>query len=460
MRGKPADGLSALPHRRQFLRAAGMAALGYSASGWLPQLARALAVGEKRRRHCIVLWMSGGPSQLDTFDPKPDHANGGEFKAIDTAVPGLRVSEHLPRLATHAKHLAILRGLSTKEGDHGRGTYLMRTGHVPGGPVRYPAIGASLGKELGSDEAELPQYISIAPYQQFNQAAFGAGFLGPRYAPVLVEARRSALPAGATAGNDAQSGEGGCVDLRFENLAAGDASVNARLGERVQLWQEFESGFLAAHRAGASVGHETVYRRALRMMNSPAAAAFDLASEPRAARDRYGPGVFGQGCLLARRLIEQGVATVEVNLGDFTGAAGNWDTHQNNFATVKELCSQLDAGWSSLMEDLADRGLLDSTTILWMGEFGRTPTINAAGGRDHFPNAWSCVLAGGGIRGGQAYGSTSDDGMTVNEGKVAVGDVLTTLCAALGVDPRQHNLAEMGRPIAIAEGEPIRDVLA
>ena len=164
--------------------------------------------------------------------------------------------------------------------------------------------------------------------------------------------------------------------------------------------------------------------------------------------------------MLARRLIEQGVSTVEVNLGDFTGPTGNWDTHQNNFAIVKELSAQLDAGWSSLMEDLANRGLLESTTILWMGEFGRTPVINAAGGRDHFPNAWSCVLAGGGIRGGQAYGRTSDDGMAVEGGKVAVGDALTTLCTALGIDPRQQNLAEMGRPIAIAEGDPIRDVLA
>ena len=156
--------------------AAGMAALGYSASGWLPQVARALATGEKRQRRCIVLWMSGGPSQLDTFDLKPGHTNGGEFAEIDTAVPGLRISEHLPRLSAHAGHLAILRGLSTKEGDHGRGTYLMRTGHVPGGPVRYPTIGASLGKELGSDEDELPSYISIAPFQQFNQAAFVRAF--------------------------------------------------------------------------------------------------------------------------------------------------------------------------------------------------------------------------------------------------------------------------------------------
>jgi hypothetical protein len=439
----------AQPHRRQFLRAAGMAALGYSASGWVPQLARALTADPKRRRHCIVLWMSGGPSQLDTFDLKPGHANGGEFQEIDTSVPGLRFSEHLPRLAAQAGQLAILRGLSTKEGDHGRGTYLMRTGHVPGGPVRYPAIGAAVAKELGSDDADLPQYISVAPYQQFNQAAFGAGFLGPRYAPAVVEEQRRANP------GEAES----YADLRFGNLVPA-GGTNGQVADRMALWREFEDGFLTAHRAAAAQAHETIYQRTMRMMNSSAAGAFDLASEPAKVRDRYGPGVFGQGCLLARRLIEQGVSTVEVNLGDFIGPTSNWDTHQNNFTTVKDLSARLDAGWSALLEDLAERGLLESTTILWMGEFGRTPTINAMGGRDHFPNAWSCVLAGGGIRGGQAYGRTSDDGMTVEDGKVAVGDVLTTLCMALGIDPKQQNISEMGRPIAIAEGEPIQGVLA
>jgi hypothetical protein len=442
--------LAETPSRRQFLKAAGWSALGCSASGWLPRLAHALATDDKRRRQCILLWMNGGPSQLDTFDLKPGHANGGEFKEIDTTVPGLRISEHLPRLATQAQRLAILRGLSTKEGDHGRGTYLMRTGHSPGGPVRYPAIGSSLSKELGSDDAELPHYISIAPYQQFNQAAFGPGFLGPKYAPAVVDARRT--------GGDANQASS-YADLRIENLLPGDAAA-ARLPNRVDLWQQFETNFLASHHAPSVVGHKTVYQRAMRMMRSPAAAAFDLTSEPDAVRDTYGRGVFGQGCLLARRLIEQRVPFVEVSLGDFSNGTNNWDTHQNNFATVKALSAQLDAGWASLMQDLEDRGLLDSTTILWMGEFGRTPIINQMGGRDHYPNAWSCVMAGGGIQGGRACGRTSADGTAIEEGKVAVGDVLATLCQALGVDPEQKNTSEQGRPIRIAEGEPIREILA
>jgi len=173
-------------------------------------------------------------------------------------------------------------------------------------------------------------------------------------------------------------------------------------------------------------------------------------------RSKYGPGQFGQGCLLARRLVERGVPFVEVALGD----SGAWDTHQDNFTQVRTLSEQLDAGWATLMTELQERGLLDSTTILWMGEFGRTPTINANAGRDHFPAAWSCVFGGGGIQGGQAYGRTSADGTVVEENKVDIGDILATLCAALGVAPDEENITPAARPVKIAEGSPIRDILA
>jgi uncharacterized protein (DUF1501 family) len=194
-------------------------------------------------------------------------------------------------------------------------------------------------------------------------------------------------------------------------------------------------------------------------MHSQAAKAFDLDSEPAEVRDAYGRGRFGQGCLLARRLVERGVPFVEVALGGFEGNSLGWDTHQNNFEQVKRLSAELDAGWSTLVAELADRGLLESTTILWMGEFGRTPMINAQGGRDHFPNAWTTVLAGGGVRGGQAYGRTSPDGMSVADNPLDAADVLSTLCAALGIDPATENTAELGRPIKIAEGRVIRDLL-
>jgi len=196
----------------------------------------------------------------------------------------------------------------------------------------------------------------------------------------------------------------------------------------------------------------------VRMMDSEAAKAFDLSEESKEVREAYGRGRFGQGCLMARRLIERGVPFVEVSLGSFDGGVG-WDTHADNFNVVQNLSKELDAGWGTLMTELSDRGLLDSTTILWMGEFGRTPKINQSTGRDHFPDAWSCVLAGGGIRGGQAHGRTSADGLTVEEGKVGVGDVLATLTKALGVDPATTNESEIGRPIKIAEGTPIEALL-
>ena len=195
-------------------------------------------------------------------------------------------------------------------------------------------------------------------------------------------------------------------------------------------------------------------------MDSDVARAFDLSEEPDQVREAYGRGRFGQGCLMARRLIECGVSFVEVSLGSFGGNAIGWDTHTNNFPAVRGLSEQLDAGWATLMSELAERGLLESTTIIWMGEFGRTPRINQNAGRDHFPQAWTCALAGGGIQGGQAYGKTSADGTTVEENQVGVGDVLATLCTALGVDPEEENISGMGRPIMIADGTPIRDIVS
>jgi len=441
--------------RRTLLKAAAAGGVGWSTQGWCRLLADQLSASRSSRRHCILLWMNGGPSQLDTFDMKPGHENGGEFKEIATSVPGLGISEHLPGLASMADELAILRGLNTKEGDHGRGTYLMRTGHPPAGPVNYPTIGASLSKELGSSRDDLPNYVSIAPYRAFNQEAFEPGFLGPSFAPLTVGA--SDIIAAAPAED---SGDEGYAPLKVDDLAFPRELHPSQSAGRLQLWNSLQTSFLAHHDVASPRGHDTVYRRALRLMNSDSAKAFDLSQEPDQVRDAYGRGRFGQGCLLARRLIERGVAFVDVTLGSLTGASIGWDTHQNNFAAVKELSTELDAGWSTMMIELRDRGLLESTTILWMGEFGRTPKINDMGGRDHYPNAWSCVLAGGGIQGGQAYGKTTDDGMEVDEGQVGVGDVLATLCKALGVSPEDENISEQGRPIRIAEGEAIADVLA
>jgi hypothetical protein len=413
-------------------------------------LANELAADPKRRRHCILLWMTGGPTQTDTFDMKPGHANGGEFKEVATNTPGLRFSEHLPKLGQMADRLAVVRSLSTKEGDHGRGTYVVRTGQKPQGPVQYPAIGSSLSKALAREDEAVPHYVSISPYRAFNQAAYSPGFLGPRYA---------ALTVGATDGvQQAAAAAGGYAELKVDDLSPG--VEKSQFTGRVDLWRALESRFVANHRGPSPAAHQTVYERALKLMDSSAARAFDLSEESAAVRDAYGRGRFGQGCLMARRLIESGVSFVEVTLGNVGDNMFGWDTHQNNFTAVKALSAELDAGWGTLMKELAERGLLDSTTILWIGEFGRTPTINMQGGRDHFPAAWTCVFGGGGIKGGQAFGKTSDSGEEVTEGKVDVPDILATLCHAVRVDPEEKNVSEQGRPIKIADGQPIKEILA
>jgi uncharacterized protein (DUF1501 family) len=255
-----------------------------------------------------------------------------------------------------------------------------------------------------------------------------------------------------------QAAAAGYAQLKVDDLAP--SVQRSQFTGRVDLWRTLESQFVTNHRGPSPAAHQTVYERALKLMDSSAAKSFDLSEEPTAVRDAYGRGRFGQGCLMARRLVESGVSFVEVTLGSLSQNTFGWDTHQNNFTAVKSLSDELDAGWGTLMKELAERGLLESTTILWIGEFGRTPTINPQGGRDHFPAAWTCVFGGGGIKGGQAYGKTSDSGSEVTEGKVDVPDILAPLSAALGVDPEEQNISEQGRPIRIAEGKPIREILA
>ena len=428
-----------------------MGVLGYSASGWLPRLAAQVAASPQRQHQCILLWMTGGPSQTDTFVMKPGHANGGEFKEIATSSTGLRFSEHLPKLALHGDKLVPVRSLSTQEGDHDRGTYMMRTGYEPRGPVRYPSIGASLAKELGDSSDTALNFVSISPYRTLNPAAFGSGFLGPKHAPLTV---------GATDNVQAQNPTDGFAELRVDDLEPARGTGKTRLSKRLELWRMLQDGFLSSHRTSSPVAHDTVYRKALKLMDSDIARAFDVEEESENVRDAYGKGRFGQGCLMARRLMERGVSFVEVSLGSFNAAAAGWDTHANNFAAVKALSQELDSGWATLMSDLEERGLLESTTILWMGEFGRTPTINDNAGRDHFPRAWTCVFGGGGIKGGQAYGKTSEDGGEVVDGEAKEGDVLATLCSALGVAPDHENISEQGRPIKITDGTPIKEILA
>jgi uncharacterized protein (DUF1501 family) len=433
--------------RRDWLRFAG-AITGLSSSSWLRAFAAEAARNPQRKRSCILLWMSGGPSQTDTFDLKPGHANGGPVKEIDTAVPGIRIAEHLPQLAAQMKHLALVRSMSTKEGDHGRATFLLRTGNLPVGAIEFPALGSLVAKELAREQADLPSYISIAPQRAVSQAAYSPGFLGPQFAPLFVADGAGFVAAPAL--DDL---------LKVQDLEPAKAVRRERMDGRLDLLKDLESDFLGARPGVAVASHRAAYEQAERLMRSQSARAFNVNEEPEKLRDRYGRNLFGQGCLLARRLIERGVPFVEVSLANVPN--GNWDSHNDNFNQVKNLCSVLDPAWSTLMEDLSDRGLLDTTMVIWMGEFGRTPKLNQQKGRDHFPNAWSVVVGGAGIRGGQVVGKTSKDGMTVEERPTSVPDLLATVCMGLGIDPGKSNLSNVDRPIRIVDrsARPIMEII-
>lgn len=433
--------------RRDWLRLSLGGAAGLSASGWLAALAAQTADAPQRRRACILLWMAGGPTQTDTFDLKPGHANGGPYKPIDTSVAGIQISEHLPKLAQQMEHIALIRSMSTKEGDHTRATYLMRTGYLPQGPISYPALGSALGKELGPESGELPNYVSIAPFRQLSPGAFGPGFLGAKYAPLVVGAN---VPRGNRNMNQDDQG------LTVQNLTLPEDVTAEQAESRVSLVGELDAQFHQLHPDAPSASHVAAYQQAVRMMRSESVKAFDLTDEPAEIRDAYGRNQFGQGCLLARRLVERGVPFVEVSLNGANGQGLGWDTHVNNFDAVKTLSENLDPAWAMLLSDLKTRGLLDSTLVVWMGEFGRTPKINAQKGRDHFPNAWTTALCGGGIRGGQVIGKTSDDGETVTERPVGTADLLATVCSALGVDPMRQNMSNLGRPIRLVDPQAKR----
>jgi uncharacterized protein (DUF1501 family) len=338
--------------------------------------------------------------------------------------------------------------MSTKEGDHGRATFLLRTGNLPQGAIDFPTLGSLVAKELAVGPADLPPFVSIAPQRALAQNAFGPGFLGPQYAPLMVADGQGVGPANANARAVDQQ-------LKVQNLGRFGSVTREQAEARLGLMRDLDADFLARRPGVTGDSHRAAYEAAVRLMKPETAKAFDLSGEKPALRDRYGRNLFGQGCLLARRLVERGVPFVEVTLD-------GWDTHVNNFDAVKNLCGTLDPAWSALMEDLKERGLLDTTLIVWMGEFGRTPKINPQKGRDHFPDAWSAVLAGGGIKGGQAYGQTTKDGMKVEDKPVGVPDLLATVCGAMGIDHTKQNLSNVGRPIRIVDkaGRPVREVLS
>jgi hypothetical protein len=414
--------------RRDALKLAACGVSTLSLSGWFNVMAQGAAAQGKKTKSCILLWMDGGPSHKDTFDLKPGTANSGPYKEIDTSVSGIKISEHFPKFAQQMQHAAILRGMSTPEGAHGRAKYNLHTGYREGqGGVVYPSIGSIVAKELGNEEFPLPSFVSI------GNRVYGAGFLGTRYQPLVV--------------NDPNRG--------VENLRP-LVSAGA-FDNRVDLLDRMEQAFNRDYKADAGAAHHTTYQRAVTLMKSKEGKAFDLSQEPSSSRKAYGEGRFGEGCLLARRLVETGVNFVEVTLG-------GWDTHQDNFDRVKRLSSQVDPAMSALVNDLKERGMLDSTLVIWMGEFGRTPRINARGakpGRDHYPRAWSSVMVGGGIKGGQVIGKTDKEGATVVERPINPLDFLSTVCGVLGINHNKQNTTGNNRPIRIVDkgAKPITELL-
>jgi uncharacterized protein (DUF1501 family) len=422
--------------RRDFVRMSLASAFGAAACPWLPRLAA--AAGKKPHKACIVLWMSGGPSQMDTWDLKPGHKNGGPYKETATPVAGLRISEHLPRLAALGKDLGIIRSMTTKEGEHGRATQLLHTGQLPSEAVAYPALGSMMAKELGDPDSDLPSYVTISP--PGGAGTVGPGFLGPKYAPMAVS--------GISDNPNARA------NLTIDFLKP-DTPVASRDQEtRRRLLAEMQGDFQKRHGGSAAAAQAASYRKAQRMVDTEAKGAFRLDEERAKVREAYGRNRFGQGCLLARRLLERGVSFVEVSLD-------GWDTHANNFDMVKTLSQTLDPAFATLLRDLKDRGMLANTLVVWMGEFGRTPIINGTSGRDHFPNAWSTVLAGAGVKGGRAVGKTSKDGLSVAERPVSVADFLATVFTAVGVDPTKENQTWEGRPISLVAkgGKPIEELV-
>jgi hypothetical protein len=374
----------------------------------------------------IFLWLAGGPSQLETFDPHPGKKIAGETIAIKTAVPGIQIAKGYEQLAERLGDVALLRSLVSKEGDHERGTYVLKTGYRPNPTVVHPSIGAICCHQLAVGEAELPRHIAILP----GQWPSVGGLLGKQY-----DAFRTYDPANKVPSIVAQVPE-----KRFQR----------RLEDLAVVENAFARG--RSRQAQATL-HQRSVDGARRMMSSEQVKAFDVGLEPAELRKAYGDTPFGRGCLAARRLIEVGVRCVEVTLQ-------GWDSHTNNHETHRNLAQTLDPALSSLLTDLRQRDLLKKTIVLCGGEFGRTPQINPAAGRDHWPHGFTMLLAGGRLRSGIALGETDPEGGREVAQPYQVADLHATVLKALGIDPHHEELAPIGRPIQFSEGQPIEELLA
>ena len=437
---KPAD--CSGPGRRDLLRAGVLGFLGLGLDDWFRL--RALAADRSRpappARNCILIWLAGGPSHIDTFDPKPAAPADvrGEFKPIATSVPGLQISEIFPNLAKVMDRVTLIRSMTSPEADHDRASHHLLTGYRPSPALVYPSYGSVVAKVRESKRGMLPPYVAIPEGPAFSSS----GYLTPAYDPF------------AASGDPNQPG------FRVRNLTPPDRLTLERLLRRRSMVKALDDFARDVPATSLTTSRDQFSDQAYSLMTSSAAqAAFRLGDESPAIRDRYGRTTFGQSCLLARRLIEAGVSFVTLN--DRGPGPLGWDTHAQNFPTLKNtLAPPLDQGLSALLGDLAERKLLDQTLVVMMGEFGRTPKINANAGRDHHGRANSVLIAGAGIPGGLVLGKTDARGDLPTERPVSPTDLAAALYLKLGIDPERKFEAPDGRPIRIVDNaQPPKELL-
>ena len=436
-------------HRRDFLRVGSLSLLGLGLSDYLESVGsiagNAYAEGDRKAtaQACILLWLEGGPSQIDTWDPKP-HSG---FHPISTRVPGIQVSELFPRIANHLDKLALVRSMHTKENNHPQGTHYALTGHRPSPATTFPSLGSIISKEMGSRN-HLPPYMMVPMHWEgdfFSYVdAFNAAFIGSQYNPIII--------------SDPSQKTFEVADLRLpKSLSQED------IESRRRFLQIVDRQYRERERNAKFFEMDRFTEQAWKMLSSPTVKnAFDLSLESDKTREAYGQTRVGQSVLLARRLVESGCRFVTAS----GYKHGEWDTHGNNDVKLRDtLAPALDQTLAALIEDLDQRGLLETTLVLVMGEFGRTPHINAALGRDHYPDCWSLLLAGGGIRGGQVVGSSDSRGAYVADRLVTMGDLFATLYKALGIDWTKTYVNPSGRPLYIANsiddklGQPLEELI-
>ena len=421
--------------RRQFVARTASTMLGV---GLLPQVftskAQAAFEGSSKLRqpatakNVIYLYMSGGMSHLDTFDPKEGVETAGPTQPISTNADGIRISEYLPRTAMQMNHISVINSLSSTQGAHEQGNYMMHTSYSLRGTIRHPAMGAWLNVFQGGGNSTLPKSVYIGNDSRHP----GSGFLPASNSPLFV--------------NNPESG--------LKNVRLQKGLTEDKFAARMSLADELDKDFRTVFPQRNVRAYTDMYDHAIAMMKSEDLKAFDLTEETEDMRKAYGAAPFGQGCLLARRLVERGVRFVEVSLG-------GWDTHNANFVKVPENCDILDRALASLIADLDSRGLLDETLIVLTSEFGRTPDINQNIGRDHYPKAFSAIMAGGGIKGGFAYGKTDKEGREAVENKVEIPAMNATIAYALGLPLDQVVYSPSKRPFTIADkGQPILELFA